>query len=1324
MATVNDLATGDLLNEGWTYAGAGVTKLYQAWSALADDSKYAKCPATKGRGRLSFYDESAIDVPNGAVITSVTIKVRAESTDSTARTLTVQMMCSDDSSRYTSRTIPLTTSPTTVEVGTYTKDALGKAWTIDRIYRLRAQLFTYSGTAADKVRVYEFYAVVNYSPRPTVKVNNPTGTVDSSAPYVDWTYSQADGDHLTSSAWKVFTAAQQEVRTFNPSNATPYKSGSKAGDVTSFYLPSLAPNTYYLYVQATSSKKAVSAWTGRAFTLKGSAPGAPGGSFGGVGTGGGGGFESVVADSVTSNAYVTLRDGSNLLSMQQGDFETPTDSLGYVGTNATLAQDTSAFYNTGGGSMSVTASSAANMAATSQFTAIAELAPVTGRAQFLAAVTGRTVGLEIRFYDDAFVEVAASVLSGTGTDVTGTWTEVTATGSAPLGARYATVGLLVSGPANAEMHRVDAVGLMYGTNSAWSNGGHGSRNLLSAGASDANDPITTEPWATDTTASVYARAAATGVGSDSPKAFGLTYQGVTPTVSYISTGTAYTDNTFATGYTLNRPASGADGDLLVAYVSSSVGGRATPPDGWVVVDYIEEPNVPTEVGLTVMMRDGLAADPATWVGDFSNVTACKRATVVRYRGAADTTMQFDAEQMRLGGTTLNPTTAAVTNSNAGAWRLSAFAVRDGVAGGTAVANIIAPTAPPIQYVGKAGAWIYNSATTTTGFTVNRPSGVISGDLMVATLAVSGVVATVTPPAGWTLVRRTQKTYGNGDKHSGSMTMAVMKRTAGASEPASWSGTHTSGFTPKITQCSAYRNADLASAQFIAENSSTGTGTTMTTATVTNTSSNAWRIVSFGNATQVGTSFTSNESSERSDYHTSLTDYPDLTLGMYDSNGPVSTGSQVRVGYSSDDPWTCITWIGILKPSGSVPGAGTNESERQDATAGVASPPWLTLAVYDSNGVAAQGEQSVTAQFTPGSGSAVDQTVTWLGFLKPIAPTIEGDMGANTVAYVDISHVSKSVTARAGGKMSVLGSFLGSVAGVPYLKLYCYVGTHLIDTQTAVGVSYNDTTWVPSSAVFDILPGTTRVKIGLFTTDRQIGDVLYFDRMSVGFGPDAIYRSGTGRTAHPVFSRPIIDYAEDLGTGYGDWASLPGQDKALLKFDQLTGLCTFVDQTIVPLSSRKYRARTRSYGLLGESYTSEYGPDSDEVQLEADEWWLKDLVDQTNSVKLKVKADPLSVLTVNTDSTFQPLGRDLPVVLTEGYKGDTIPITVEVDRFQYRKLIQTLTSGHALYLQSNMDNAWWVRPVGDLPSETMLSGQMWTNPLRYVKLSFQQVDMEQ
>ena len=103
MTGLAHICSGDFRNEGWSLFGSGVSRLFHCWNN-DDDSKYCSNPPHKGRACVSF-PVDINTVPEGAVITSVTIFIRCRKMDSASRSITVNVVCLDDTSRFTSRTI-------------------------------------------------------------------------------------------------------------------------------------------------------------------------------------------------------------------------------------------------------------------------------------------------------------------------------------------------------------------------------------------------------------------------------------------------------------------------------------------------------------------------------------------------------------------------------------------------------------------------------------------------------------------------------------------------------------------------------------------------------------------------------------------------------------------------------------------------------------------------------------------------------------------------------------------------------------------------------------------------------------------------------------------------------------------------------------------------------------------------------------------------------------------------------------------------------------------------------------------------------------------
>lgn len=1326
----NVLPSGDVENDGWTLVAASATTVWEILSAGFDDC-YVHCPSYRGGIEVKFPTDVE-DLPEGAIIDSVTVFVRmSTSAGSGARGVTVNVLSSDRRSRYTTRTLYATSSAQTYEVGTYSKDPLGRTWDIHRINKLRLRFFSYNNFA-DSIRVYSLYVRVNFHTKPSVAISSPSGTVNTPSPTVAWTYNQEEGEPQKSAEYKIFTLTAASVSTFNPETAEPIYTATVTGIGNEYILPtSLNNDSYKVYVRATSEFGCKSSWASKQFTVTAPAPGIPGDDNAGVAGIPGVGQPTVVPDNYTSSSALRMGDTSNLLSVQQADFEIASDPVGYVGSNATVARNTLNAFANGVASLSITADTAADAYAVSTPIEIYPGLPMTVRAQFLADTDGRTASIVARFYDETWTLLGDQIIES-GVDSDTTWTEIVATGTAPATAKYCEVVAWIEGPALGEVHYIDHVGLMYGTNTAWSDGGHMSRNMLTAFLATGDEPASaTDAWVQANSGTTLDRVATTGTGANGALCNEMTYVGVSPSIGYRSTSTTWSSATSGANFTLNKPGSVADNDLLIAFVSSSEHGTINPPSGWTAVNTASVNDGTTDIALHVLKRTGLASDPSTWsTGTLSVASSRRTAVVVAYSGAAHADDQFIADSVRTDATgSLVHQTATVNNTDPNAWRISAFAASDNVTGGVFVAN----TSPPsvsnstISYVGSATDW--GSHYTNTSYTINKPSGVQEGDLIIAAVLFSGSTGTVNTPTGWTLVDKTVKSVNDGGERSGSTTMVVFKKVAVASEPNSWSATHTTYGKPKISQAVAYRGC---SSTLIAETTGTATSSsTVSTGSITNTNSKAWRVSIFGAATSYSNGWDTADARERVDDSSSLSSSPDTVLAINDSNGMVSTGSHSRTARIRDDSFfTAIGWIGLLAPATSLIPAGADEEQRVDTTTG-ASNPWETVAVFDSNDtIDATGSQSVYGQMTSSDGNNANSMASWIGLIKPAASTQGGEAATYPNTMIDVGNIDDSVLYLADNKLTMMADFLGSTSGTPTLTVEFYRANHLIGSQSAAGNAFNTTDWVKSWAVFDVPTGTTRIRPVLSALDREASDTVSFDRVAVMFGSladpaeEPQWRNGTARPEHPIWAKPVIEYQENDGTGYGDWKLLAGQRTLPPTYDLNTSQMFYVDHTIIPNYSRRYRVSTTSYGLNGDIFSSGFGPASQEAIFESRAWWLKDIQDLSRNMQVTVKWKDQQVDTTNMATSFQPIGADFPVVITEGFKGDTFSLELHCESAEFTSLMDLLNSGRTLILQSDIDRMWWVRPVGNISANILATGSRQQRPRRYVTVTLTQVAPEE
>ena len=1327
MGNLTHLPVADWLNAGWNIVGGALS----LWATLNNDTDtmYIQSPASKSGAAVTFPVDTT-NVPVGAVITSVTVSLRCATGTGSAPSgvspsITVSVGAQDDTALFTTRTIYPTSTITTYDVATYKRDALGLAWDIERLNHLICRVFSYVAVF-DLIRCYKFFCQVNYRVRPTITVNAPTGTVYTPSPIISWSYSQTDGDPQVAADYRLFTAAQVAQVSFNPDTAAPVFSATTTGDVSSVTLPtSINPDTYWVYVRSYSSFGAVSTWVGRQFTVNGPSPGTPGVADPTGTHAPGVGIIETVPDSESGSAALILRDTSNLLSSQAADAESLVDTPAFTNDgHCTLARSTAAAYPGETASWAITSNSTSTMTVYSDWVEIpGDTTPITGRCQFKAATAARNCAVLVQFFDPTFTLI--STLTGTTVaDATSTWTEAVVTGYTPAAntnPAYARLAVQVQNPgASSEVHYADHLGLMYGSSTPYSDGGQMSRNLLSSwystteGTAGAN-----ESW-TAGTATTTTTVATTGTGSSGSTCNKMTYVGLSPTLGLRAAGTVFTSPTSGTNYTLNKPAGVASGDLMLAFITTNESTTSVvAPAGWTVVDYVQREDGSTDTTLTVLKRTAGGSEPSTWTDGYVTVACTRRsAVVVAYSGAADASQQFIGETTAstANGTPTYLTTPTLNNTDPNAWRVSAFAVSDDATGGTLVANLQQPsTVPPIQFVGVGTAW----GSTTSGaanFTINKPSGVVQGDLMVASMATVST-GTATAPSGWTI-----QWQGQTNSNGGPSLLAVMYKIAGASEPSSYTGSYSGGtsYGRTVVESIAYRNVNSSTPFIAGSGQSFQNPSSIYTPTLTNTDSSAWRISVFAGLTTNSTSLTSDETIFRTGHYQSSGGGTESNA-IFDSNGPVSTGSYSQNGYSTGGLYAAQAFLGILKPLTAPPSGVANETTRATASVG-SSNPWMTTIVADSAGAAATGIQSLTGIWTPGTGTDMNSMAGWFGIIKPATPVVAGYAIATMNTTVDVSSVSSAVPGL--NQLTATVSFLGSTGGTPYLTVNFYRANQLLESLVAQGSSFGTTMWVKSSATFTVPAGTTRVQLGVSVSDRSVSDYVLFDRCSLAFGSDATYRPGTSQSTHPVWAVPHIQYADDDGTGYKPYADLPGSQALPPAYDELTGLANYTDHTVIPLTNRKYRAQTITYGLAGDQFVSGYGPDSSEFSFTAQNWWLKDIANPDSNIQLSVKWDSFTVGTTNTAVAFQPLGSDLPVVLTEGFKGQSFTVDlIPVVHDDWSALLAMLRSGRTLFLQTDIDHAWWCRPVGDVQSIVLPTDQRQSKPLREIKASFIEVESE-
>ena len=280
-----------------------------------------------------------------------------------------------------------------------------------------------------------------------------------------------------------------------------------------------------------------------------------------------------------------------------------------------------------------------------------------------------------------------------------------------------------------------------------------------------------------------------------------TATGITPAFRSAASAT-----TTGATLTISKPTGVALNDVLIASIGLTPStGTITPPSGWVLVRRTNNAG-PTSNSLAVYYKVATGSEPASYAWGMSG-SSFTTGGVQAFTGV-DTTTPIDVEN---GQTTASATTHATpsittsmantmlvtshafasgatwtppsgmtegfdkanANNNAtglaveGNWLLLAVAGATGVKTATASGNADAGNTHILSLRPKA-----------VSLSISTPAGVQANDVLIAAVGFNNSSAAVTPPAGWTLVRRIS------NASTTSNALAVYRRIAVAGEPAS------------------------------------------------------------------------------------------------------------------------------------------------------------------------------------------------------------------------------------------------------------------------------------------------------------------------------------------------------------------------------------------------------------------------------------------------------------------------------------------------------------------------------------------------------------
>jgi RHS repeat-associated protein len=299
----------------------------------------------------------------------------------------------------------------------------------------------------------------------------------------------------------------------------------------------------------------------------------------------------------------------------------------------------------------------------------------------------------------------------------------------------------------------------------------------------------------------------------------------------------------------------ADRITGVCFQAGTCPGAADPFTRWTydkVGNRLSEQQPTGTTSYTYDARDRLLSAGATSFSHDANGNQTQKGT---------RTFAYDLAN-RLKSTTANSTTISYAYDGQGK-RVEA------IGGGTPAAPTLRTPCPTA--IGTSGT-----------ATVGKPSGTVVGDLLIVGLAFEkGWDVAITPPAGWTLIRRTNQ--------SSNVGYATYRKTAGGSEPASYAFTLTNSPKWSIGAC-AIAGADTTTPIDV-QNDASGVNGNPSAPSVTTTGANRLVLAFYANKKPVSYSSYTAPAVERWDRPNTSGGLPSNAMASYTQAAAGATGAK-------------------------------------------------------------------------------------------------------------------------------------------------------------------------------------------------------------------------------------------------------------------------------------------------------------------------------------------------------------------------------------------------------------------------------------------------
>ncbi len=350
--------------------------------------------------------------------------------------------------------------------------------------------------------------------------------------------------------------------------------------------------------------------------------------------------------------------------------------------------------------------------------------------------------------------------------------------------------------------------------------------------------------------------------------------GSVSSISYVGSGTK--DNQDNGNVQPQLPASYATGDLFICLVESrdNVAHAISSPTGWTKL-YSFANGSSSQASLFYKFAASTSEnDPViTHSGGSSIVANCSAfrgvdtstpfdVSYAAASSSADNTVEtgsfttITAKSLLLfaGHMADNHTSMSVTTNGGLTWSQSIFTTAANVNGqaislfyaSKTTAGSIGPIVGTVTYSASSTAAVSNGVLLAlrpklSKLSINVPTGTVSGDVMIASIAVTRGTVTITTPAGWTLIRAIQNTSSTTSR------LAVFRRVVTASELASYTWSLSASHSGVVGGIVSFSGVDNTNPVDKENGNTTASSTTHATPSITPVSANVMLVGTFSYA---------------------------------------------------------------------------------------------------------------------------------------------------------------------------------------------------------------------------------------------------------------------------------------------------------------------------------------------------------------------------------------------------------------------------------------------------------------------------------------------